>query len=206
MEKEKILIKFNNDLQIPLNFVRLVAPFNPQITNQSQQSPKSVINPQTTEFCNKLRIDDPLTLAMMMSGNELNHSTYIEKAQLSDNEDSNVVDSDYSILNLTTTSNDESVHKRTLLSDTLPKPKISSILNEEIELDSDSNDSINKTIEEIQPLNNLFFEDKVAADNIEDLSLKHQANEKDKEITPPIKKFKRRNESIYGHKSDDQCK
>ena len=63
-EKEKINTKFNKDLTVPLNFTKTVEfhqPGTPKRVNQ----PDMAINTQTTEFCNKLNIDDPFTLIQL---------------------------------------------------------------------------------------------------------------------------------------------
>lgn len=52
---------FGNDFKIPLNFSLTAEPFKPRphYNRNVQQAPPQ-LNPQTTEFCVKLGIDDPL--------------------------------------------------------------------------------------------------------------------------------------------------
>jgi lariat debranching enzyme len=80
-EKELVMKKFDNNLMIPKNFVRTVEPYDPEKQTCMKKygfAPKAYINPQTTEFCDKLNIDDPLSLAMLIAGDGLNHSTYTD--------------------------------------------------------------------------------------------------------------------------------
>lgn len=74
-ELEETKKKFKDGLKIPENFSATVEPFNPDNSfDQSQEQPKAIINPQTSQFCKLLGIDDPLVLAMSQSGLELNYS------------------------------------------------------------------------------------------------------------------------------------
>ena len=67
-EKQKILEKMNNDLKVPLNFVKTVEPYDPESSSRKVEPPTLRKNPQTTEFCNKLEIDDPVALLQVLSG------------------------------------------------------------------------------------------------------------------------------------------
>ncbi|XP_021697696.1 lariat debranching enzyme [Aedes aegypti] len=80
-EKQMILERFQNDLRIPQNFTRIVEPYNPAMKQDMDLvgQPKAFLNPQTTEFCDKLKIDDPLRLVMLMTGHALNTSTYVDQ-------------------------------------------------------------------------------------------------------------------------------
>nr|XP_019536798.2 LOW QUALITY PROTEIN: lariat debranching enzyme-like [Aedes albopictus] len=79
-EKKAVLDRFQNDLRIPQNFTRIVEPYNPTVKQDFDlvEQPKAFVNPQTTEFCDKLNIDDPLRLVMLMTGHSLNTSTYVD--------------------------------------------------------------------------------------------------------------------------------
>ncbi|CAL7942932.1 unnamed protein product [Xylocopa violacea] len=66
-EKAIILNKFNCDLRIPLNFTQTAKPYNPDATDVSFDSPRLLINDQTTQFCNTLGIDDPSVLLQLTS-------------------------------------------------------------------------------------------------------------------------------------------
>jgi lariat debranching enzyme len=65
-EKQAILKKFEGDLKIPKNFVRTVPPFNPAVESLDDLKytdlPKPQVNDQTTIFCEKLGVDDPIYL------------------------------------------------------------------------------------------------------------------------------------------------
>lgn len=67
-EKDIILGKMNSDLKVPLNFVKTVDPYNPETSPSNIQSPYFQTNPQTTDFCNKLGIDDPIVLLKLLLG------------------------------------------------------------------------------------------------------------------------------------------
>lgn len=74
-ELDEIRKKFADGLKIPENFTAIVKPYSPDgYHEQSQGHPKALINPQTSQFCELLQIDDPLVLAMSQSGLELNYS------------------------------------------------------------------------------------------------------------------------------------
>ncbi|XP_058790851.1 lariat debranching enzyme A [Phymastichus coffea] len=61
-EKEKVHRKFNYDLTVPLNFKASVEVYNPDNPNTRVSQPNLAVNDQTTEFCNKVGIDDPFAL------------------------------------------------------------------------------------------------------------------------------------------------
>ncbi|XP_049807750.1 lariat debranching enzyme isoform X2 [Schistocerca nitens] len=68
-EKDLIRKKFDSNLRIPSNFCRTVIPFdgNTLSTSNNSQQPFARVNPQTTEFCEKVGIDDPLAILLMAS-------------------------------------------------------------------------------------------------------------------------------------------
>lgn len=68
-EKDLIRRKFDSNLRIPSNFCRTVIPFdgNTSSPSNSSQQPAARLNPQTTEFCEKVGIDDPLAVLLMTS-------------------------------------------------------------------------------------------------------------------------------------------
>nr|SVE74199.1 EOG090X06RW [Daphnia barbata] len=52
---------FNDDYRIPLNFSQTAEPFRPRPNyNRNARQAEPQLNPQTTELCKKLGIDDPL--------------------------------------------------------------------------------------------------------------------------------------------------
>lgn len=61
-EKERISQRFDNNLTIPLNFKKTVEPYSPQIYYRKAYQPNLILNHYTTEFCDKLSIDDPFVL------------------------------------------------------------------------------------------------------------------------------------------------
>nr|SVE72953.1 EOG090X06RW [Ceriodaphnia reticulata] len=60
-EIEKVNSVFGNDYKIPSNFVATVEAFKPRPNyNRNAYQSQPQLNPQTTQFCEKLGIDDPL--------------------------------------------------------------------------------------------------------------------------------------------------
>lgn len=85
--------KFNNDLRIPNNFVRTSEPFDgnaEDIERLPISEMKVYMNPQTTEFCTKLDIDDPTKLAALNSGETVYE--YSTESDVMDNRDMNNTD------------------------------------------------------------------------------------------------------------------
>lgn len=79
-EKESVLEQLSQSLVIPLNFSRTAEPYNPQQPQSPYRAqPKAQLNPQTTELCKLLDIDDPISLVMVLQHLPLNHSTYRDK-------------------------------------------------------------------------------------------------------------------------------
>ncbi|XP_063701404.1 lariat debranching enzyme [Culicoides brevitarsis] len=63
------------DLRIPENFQKISPAYNPNDNRRHGTMPEAQVNMQTTTFCDKLGIDDPLSLVLLLSGKELNYST-----------------------------------------------------------------------------------------------------------------------------------
>lgn len=83
-EREEIRSKFP-DLTIPRNFCRTAETYDPKQMNSEQ--PNALLNPQSVKFCELLQIDDPLSLAMLMAGHELNTSECLpEDTSITSNE------------------------------------------------------------------------------------------------------------------------
>nr|CAH0108067.1 unnamed protein product [Daphnia galeata] len=60
-EMEQVKVIFDNDYKIPSNFSPTAEPFKPRPNyNRNAQQAQPQLNPQTTQFCEKLCIDDPL--------------------------------------------------------------------------------------------------------------------------------------------------
>ncbi|XP_008211009.1 lariat debranching enzyme [Nasonia vitripennis] len=64
-EKERIHHKLNYDLTVPLNFKETVERYDPENPYMRVDQPNLSVNHQTTEFCDKLGIDDPFALIKM---------------------------------------------------------------------------------------------------------------------------------------------
>lgn len=133
-EMDAVLKKFNGNLKIPDNFVRTAASYNPMVDSLRGWKNLDIqgeINPQTTEFCEKLGIDDPMYLALSFAGKDMSQSSF-NVSQGDPPLDSSLNDS----FNLSTSEADVSFGKRAPLASFLPKPK----WTEEIDLDSGSSD------------------------------------------------------------------
>lgn len=205
-EMQNVRKKFENDLKIPNNFCRTVEAFDPSTYNKGQhyKQPKSQINPQSLQFCDTLGIDDPLSLAMIMGGHELSHSSTLENTQDSALNDSFLLDDQQpSSLNTSTASvclpaASSPLKRKSNSGMILPKPKaLDEGNNEEIVLDDTKEDDIK--------------EDNVKEDNISTetcINLPAAHVEITSEVAhspkPPIKKFKRRNQDIYQEKEDEE--
>lgn len=73
-EIESITQKFQNDLKIPENFMQVVNGFDPEWDGKNFHKlakPQPMLNPQTTEFCSKMGIDDPLYITAFRKGIDL---------------------------------------------------------------------------------------------------------------------------------------
>ncbi|XP_061391557.1 lariat debranching enzyme [Musca vetustissima] len=202
--------RFENDLKIPENFCRTVEAFDPSFhltKGHHYKQPKSQINPQSQQFCDTLGIDDPLSLAMLIGGHELSHSSTLDNT-----EDSALNESIPDELNssLNTSSNSlgmssaRSPFKRKSNSGlSLPKPKMTgndSLENkEELNID-DETEKEGTTMDEniecegvVDQHTDMGSVNETTASETQSISAK-----------PPIKKFKRRNQDIYVDKNDDE--
>lgn len=94
-EKQTIYERFNSDLRIPLNFTQTVKPYDPCDVNTQVEHPQLLINKQTTQFCQKLGIDDPFVLLQIIAGST------------KDNKLSESVESDYKFESIETSFNKE---------------------------------------------------------------------------------------------------
>lgn len=72
-EMQKVQKKFG-DLQIPENFQKISPAYSPSESRRHTSQPDAQVNMQTTNFCDKLGIDDPLSLVLLLSGKDLNYS------------------------------------------------------------------------------------------------------------------------------------
>uniref|UniRef100_A0A182T4A0 Lariat debranching enzyme C-terminal domain-containing protein n=1 Tax=Anopheles maculatus TaxID=74869 RepID=A0A182T4A0_9DIPT len=233
-EKAKVLERFNNDLTIPDNFVRIVGSYQPDehvMDMRSVEQPQAFLNPQTTSFCDKLNIDDPLQLAMLMTGNKLNTSTYVdpqpeqntkEKQQSTKEHQSRLSNADELDVDedeehdaedrkeeTEAGENSPKVQPKLSLSSVLPQPKwrpqpdtqdsdLSTTLN-----DSTPNCSVvsNATPPKIDDISTSTLSESVLA--VDDLNLSSPRQQTDLANPTPVKKFKRRNETIYTKDDSD---
>lgn len=197
-EKNFVLNRLENNLEIPENFERTAAPFvanNPQHGRQEQPQPTT--NPQTVRFTDLLGIDDPLNLVLMTSGRQM--SKFCDPGPDPYEQNAIAVDVE-SALNSTASSPGMSspLQKRLSLLDTLPTPKLFVIdtLNPEETLLEMSDDECN-TLAEPKDVNLLVSNEDVT--NAGDDGEGAQVPE-----TPSAKKtFKRRNAAIYNAADDD---
>lgn len=223
VEKKATLERFQNNLRIPLNFTRIVAPYDASagVDFDLVEQPNALLNPQTTEFCDKLNIDDPLRLAMLMTGHELNVSNYVDliplavSANAEGNDDEIEIEDDSS-------SNEESNEPTPLLprpplASVLPKPKWRHNSSSDESLDSSSLSTSNRSAPSLPTPKK---QDLNLSDNltIDDLNLSSPKGHVDGasavvahdatlgtsvEERPPNKKFKRRNQAMYAKNDSD---
>ncbi|XP_076246655.1 lariat debranching enzyme [Calliopsis andreniformis] len=185
-EKAKVLKKFNCNLEIPFNFTQTVKPYNPDIPDNSFESPKLLINNQTTQFCNTLGIDDPSVLIQLMSNskdfksNELLTETSYK--QILSNDEMYVSYEEVNVLSSTFDGSltDDSFNRTSPLN---LSPKSNSE-EQDLELNS-SKEAIDESLNNLTSSANL---------NCTDDSNNHCI-----QIEPNCKKFKRRNYSIYSN-------
>ena len=69
-EKENIAKKLSNNFSIPNNFRKTCEPFDEESSSFSEPA-DLFINPQTTEFCDKLGIDDPSCLLEIINSSKV---------------------------------------------------------------------------------------------------------------------------------------
>lgn len=201
-EMDLVLKKFNNNLKIPTNFVKTVPAFNPQTDFNLMKrchtfETQAEINPQTTEFCKKLGIDDPLFLALTFAGiNTSQMTVQMSRAELESNSTSNEKSVPAAV--------EISLPPRAPLSSFLPKPKN----DEEINIDSASDGEPEKTDETSQDgrlkrnLSQLQCDSapKTSADDVNKTTT--EPEEIPSDMAGPGKKFKRRNQTIYAETDD----
>ncbi|XP_034483001.1 lariat debranching enzyme [Drosophila innubila] len=172
-ELSHISNKFSN-LEVPLNFCRTASTFDPveqqNFKHLYVEQPKAQLNPQCTEFCALLGIDDPLCLAMLANGKQLPQTFSFKQSPAKINTpNTTVVESTEPVAVLAT-----SKRKLNLM---LPALKVSELEKNVIELpveqEADEKPSIvpvtQDAKEEIAPIC----------------------------VSPNLKKLKRRNQSIY---------
>lgn len=191
-EKSAVAAKFGGDLKIPENFTLGSPAFDPAQNRRYGNQPDAQINVQTTQFCERLAIDDPLSLVLLLAGKELNYST------------STMNDSDLTYnVSLNSTCGDT---KEAPLASTLPRPKW--VENpDQICLDESDDELLSdeKLVEKFEAKYSTPF--KVTTTPRSKLVLPSPKLEEQQPIdlsapstpveSPAAKKFKRRNQEIY---------
>lgn len=99
-EKKSVLSKLDGSLEIPESFIRTAAPFSTE-SPQTKSSLTLTINKQTTEFCDKLGIDDPSALLIILKGGKIEeqdtyHDSLLERSVI---DEDFVGESDVSTIN-----------------------------------------------------------------------------------------------------------
>ncbi|XP_053664619.1 lariat debranching enzyme [Anopheles marshallii] len=237
-EKAKVLERFDNDLTIPDNFVRIAESYQPDekgtMDMRSVEQPRAFLNPQTTFFCDKLNIDDPLRLAMLMTGHKLNTSTYVdpqaeqegttkESSRLSNADELDVGDDEdeeqekdrkqeSGDAQNTSEHPQTPVQAKLSLSSLLPQPKWRQQDSHDSDLSTTFNDSTPNCSATSNPTPQKMADDSTCILSesglaVDDLNLSSprtltetEANEQE---NPPVKKFKRRNQTIYTKDESD---
>lgn len=198
-EMEHVRNKFAADLLVPKNFARTVEPYNRSEDNNGHvPQPKAQINPQSQQFCDALGIDDPVSLALIIGGHELNYSSTLnESTDTEFNDSATSMLTEHSSLNMSGSTSDalsprqiSPFKRKNSIGLNLPKP-IAEVEGVESEL------GVVKNTDEIQIDNSSGDE----AEKVLPLGVE-TTNEVDEETNvlnakPPIKKFKRRNQSVY---------
>ncbi|XP_076381044.1 lariat debranching enzyme isoform X1 [Megalopta genalis] len=189
-EKEAILKRFNHCLEVPLNFTQTTKPYDPDASELLMESPKLLINNQTTRFCNTLGIDDPFVLLQLMSNTkEMKSNGYIYDTQI----DTSYDQVSGSIDNSISFEEDNALNSTfdgSLTGDSFNR---TSPLNLSPKSNSEEQDrQINNSKEAIEEsLNNLS-----STANVECIDDSHKPFIP---IEPNCKKFKRRNCAIYSN-------
>ncbi|XP_035915197.1 lariat debranching enzyme [Anopheles stephensi] len=236
-EKAKVLERFNNDLTIPDDFVRIAASYQPDevaMDMGSVEQPQAFLNPQTTAFCDKLNIDDPLRLAMLMTGKKLNTSTYVDpqpeksakemqqstnkrlsrvsnadELDVDEDEEQNEDNGDDRKEDMEAVKNSPTVQPKLSLSSVLPRPKWRQPDAPDSDLSTTLNDSTpncsgvsNPTPQKLGDNSTSTLSESVLA--VDDLNLSSPQQQTSDLTNPtPVKKFKRRNETIYAKDDSD---
>uniref|UniRef100_A0A182WI35 Lariat debranching enzyme C-terminal domain-containing protein n=1 Tax=Anopheles minimus TaxID=112268 RepID=A0A182WI35_9DIPT len=239
-EKLKVLERFGNDLTIPHNFVRIAGSYQPDegtMDMRSVEQPQAFLNPQTTSFCDKLNIDDPLRLAMLMTGHKLNSSTYVDPQPDTDAKEHKVPSKERSMLSNADEldvgededENDDRkqeneelqssldqpktpVQAKLSLSTILPQPKWRHQESQDSDLSTTLNDSTadcslasNPTPQKVgDHCTSTLSESGLAVGELNLSSPRQQTDTEAPELdNPPVKKFKRRNQTIYTKEDSD---
>ncbi|XP_030371889.1 lariat debranching enzyme [Scaptodrosophila lebanonensis] len=205
-ELELARSKFPN-LNIPQNFCRTVPPFDPMEQSNYKHlnvnQPSAQLNPQCTEFCTLLGIDDPLALAMLANGKEVQ-----EAFQIDDDKDVSS-ELDYSMDTSWENSSILSTPLKRKLNLSLPAPASEITreadhsvieLPEETEIEVNEIDKHEIIDERTGPIEELQTDDAT----VKEETIKNDVNPAaEAKATPNMNKFKRRNQSIYQADDND---
>lgn len=210
-----ILNRFGGDLKVPLNFVQTAKPHmqtdssynSPQITSQ----PEAQINPQTSAFCDKLGVDDPIALLLRDTSSsnntlsqELPHSFHsvdqsgdVSQVSFITDEESAVSLSQQDIFSIksdVTCSNTESPKSIKRLSLLLPAPKGGDKSSELVKSDvTDWQDEDNSLLNKQEKIKTETHTATLTGGDVVHIN-EHLVTS---EILPAVKKFKRRNQALY---------
>jgi len=177
-ELSHIRNKFSNP-EVPKNFCRTAATFDPIEEQNYKQTyvdqPKAQLNPQCTEFCSILGIDDPLCLAVLANGKELPPTVSLEEKSTSNHTPgSNMAESTDESAPITETILAPSKRKLNLM---LPAPTVAEIDKNVIELPAEEDEA---------PICEVAVKETVEETSTNPIC-----------PSPNLKKLKRRNQSIY---------
>lgn len=210
-----ILNRFGGDLKVPLNFVQTAKPHmqtdssynSPQITSQ----PEAQINPQTSAFCDKLGVDDPIALLLRDTSSsnntlsqELPHSFHsvdqsgdVSQVSFITDEESAVSLSQQDIFSIksdVTCSNTESPKSIKRLSLLLPAPKGGDKSSELVKSGvTDWQDEDNSLLNKQEKIKSETHTATLTGGDVVHIN-EHLVTS---EILPAVKKFKRRNQALY---------
>uniref|UniRef100_A0A0A1XSH9 Lariat debranching enzyme n=1 Tax=Zeugodacus cucurbitae TaxID=28588 RepID=A0A0A1XSH9_ZEUCU len=207
-EMEHVRNKFAADLLVPKNFTRTVEPYNPDEDNNGHTpQPKAQINPQSQQFCDALGIDDPVSLALIIGGHELNYSNALnESTDTEFNDSTTSMQTEHSSLNMSGSTGDalsprqiSPFKRKNSMGLNLPKP----IAETEVE-------TVATELEVMKNADELEVGNSSGEETEKELLLGVEViNEIDEEqnalsAKPPIKKFKRRNQSVYMNEDKEE--
>lgn len=230
-EKSVILKKFQENLVIPINFIRTAESYrindNKDADNEGDEvdynninklnddtQPPAQLNEQTITFCDTLGIDDPIALLMLMNYKKLNYSNYTESSSiitasscddcLTLNQSSINIDYIEDDLDDTDTVNTSDngdcdswiIDTNSINNSSIYDSKINNLLSTKM-----NNQELNETDDDIQKISPSLSPSSQPPppSSIDDDDQQTKCSTEEPIDTPPAeKKFKRRNQSIYG--------